>query len=265
MKVIDTLKGCHTSRIIAGLLSYANGNMERALVSLDTGIGPIWFLPAMIFTSFMAYILIKNLREHSIILMGSGLFVSIVGGVIGKRVLLPFGIDNGSALVLFFIMGYLFNQNLKKGVASSYIGFIIFVCGEVATQFIGIQSFASRIYPKFPVCFAVSLVTTVGFFVWIKSSYWLMIDGRKKINSRGVVVRWEKLVEFIGKNSLMALFFHTLEFEYLLDLWTEVQICNVAILNQLLHGCISCVINFLILIVYVKAKEQIKNFGGVRT
>lgn len=251
MTTVDLLKGNNAYRLIAGVLAYANPDMDRSLIQLDVGIGPIWFLPAMIVASFIGFVLIKYLNDYPIWMFGMSLFISIGGGgVLGKIILLPFDIDNGIELVIFFVIGYLLRYQANGIFTSDYIGFVLFFIGESMAQLIGIQSYASRIYPKFPLCVAVSIATTYGFFILAKHSYRIAPKNAKKI-------AW-----LIGKNSMTVLFVHTLEFEYLLDSWASWQICSISIVDQLLHGCISCIINILILVSFIKIKSEIIEYRG---
>lgn len=142
---------------------------------------------------------------------------------------------------------------MKEKYNSVLCGMALFVCGETLAQLIGIQSFASRIYPKLPVCFVTSIITAVGFFILVKRGYEIVAARIAKV-----------VIKFIGKNSMVALFIHTIEFEFLLDYWVPFQISSITIMDQLLHGCISCFVNFLILCVYVKAKNKIEDVRGLQ-
>lgn len=77
MLFIDAILGKFSfGRVLAGVFVYANANMNHALLQIDTGIGPIWFLPAMFVTSAISCILIKMFQNHSRVLIIAGSAVS---------------------------------------------------------------------------------------------------------------------------------------------------------------------------------------------
>lgn len=151
-------------------------------------------------------------------------------------------------LVIFFIVGYLIKRQYTRFTNYSTVFYLVlFVLGEMIAQMVGIQSFASRLYPKIPICFIVSLAITVAFFLIVKIAY-------KQI--RGTI--FDHLICFVGRNSLLTLALHTMEFEYILEMWSEIKMFSNIYLDQFVHGIFSIGVNCLLLVILTMIKTQIR-------
>lgn len=157
---------------------------------------PLWFLPALFTTVCIYYLLVKltsKRKSHSIILLVIMLTISFVCDKF-LTVLLPIGINHFLIIGPIFYIGYLFNKfNLKEYIFKHF--YYIVIIAIIGT----ICSFTNIIISYRALDFGcLWLAFSSGLLLSITTLYIAF-----KINKN-------KLLEYIGKNTMGILIFHKL-------------------------------------------------------
>lgn len=214
-----------------------NADMGKFFLDIHSGIGPLWYLPSCILATFCSILLIKKFKDRMQLAIAISILISLLAEMIGRSVILPFGIDNGLTLTSFFVFGYwLRGKDFFNAVKLKHFQvvatFVVFVGLGFVFKKIGIQSFASRIYPAFPISYILTAAMLLGYLVLARELY------RKFGHFKSLVGP----IASVGKHTLAIMCVHTIEFEFLVDRVRLTQLTNIAQLDYLLYGIASCMI-----------------------
>lgn len=187
---------------------FASGANTR-LGSVDVGmrIGAIWFLPAMFFSNIIFQILLNHIQDDRLLALCSA-GISYAAYLLGRFIWLPFSIQSAMYAIFFIWIGYFVKKhNIIEKIKPSH--YVI----AVLVLLIGI---------KYNYCnegFVIAYAHDVIFSLVIGVAGCILVYFISKINKKG------KLLEYMGKHSLIILCFHlyALEtmgeyFNYLLDI-----------------------------------------------
>ena len=65
-----------------------------------------------------------------------------------------------------------------------------------------------------------------------------------------------KILIFAGKNSLLLMCLHTIEYFCFMESWNNIRITGIEIIDTFIHGTINCIINIFIVSIYIKLKNR---------
>ncbi len=200
---IETITKIIAKDLLRGF--FASGSVTTfGQIQVGTRIGAIWFLPAMFFAIIIAqYIItyIKNEKKQVLIVLS----VVIIAILTRDFLWLPFSIQSGMFATMFIFVGYnLKSKNiLERFKARDYsICFIIYLVGVlVGVENVSIATVRMSDY----------IITTI---IGLSSSFVLFVIAKK--------VSGIKILEFIGKNSLMYLCVHLFELETMAEFYNKI-------------------------------------------
>lgn len=223
-------------------------NKSSGYYEVNKGIGPLWFCWAY-FWSVLIFSLLINYSKNKINLIIACSLLCITGVCISSVDILPWQLDNAMVVLIYLLFGYLMNYfNISKKCNLKTIFYIIFfVVGLLGQQLIGMQSYASRIYPIFPICIILSS------FICLSIVHFCECWEDKHFNKKTIFM---KILVFAGKNSLFLMCLHTIEYFCFMESLRNIKITGVEIIDTLLHGVISCIINVFIVSIYIKIKNK---------
>ena len=229
--------------IIEYLLGLLN---TTSYYTVEQGIGPAWYYLAWIIASLVFRCSLRVCKDNKELLALVTFIVSAIGVFISKaiHIQLPWQIDNGLVAVIFLTSGFLYKKyadNIYRVKAASKA--ILFILCIAGFQLIGIQSYASRVYPLYPLCIILSVGSALPIVDYFRSH------------------RNIRILEYIGKNSTFVLGVHIIEYFTIMNKWNSVPITSVVDLDAFIHGLTSVLINISITIVYYQIKQLLK---GIR-
>lgn len=187
-------------RLIIGLISVLLIPNGKDQVNELPGVYMLWFLLVLFFIKII-YDLVSFITKKRYMFIIS-LILSIIGVLLGnKRIYLPFLIDISFSLFIFFNLGQILKKRkLKYNLKNLFLSFTIWIIGMLIFFKFSIERFdvAIRTYPLFPF------------------SYLIAIFGSFFLSYLGMVIEkiryLDKVLSFVGKNSLWLLCIHSIEF-----------------------------------------------------
>lgn len=190
-------------------------------------VGAIWFLMSLFFVNIIFWLatMPKKHKEGGAIL--ASLVFGLVGLFIGKQLInLPFWIDTSLTCMPYFCLGYLLKNNTKlltAQIADKYNIVLAVACLIIVVIFAGHTCYRANHY-DIPI-WSVFICGIFGFF----AVYFLSNTKIKRI----------KLLQFIGKNSIIILAIH------------QLIMMGVAVALRYVHieGWIAAILNFTITMV----------------
>ena len=246
---------CYTAAIICGISIMNNGtnpifdwllgiNNSTSYYKVVYGIGPMWHLLAFVIASIVSSLLIRN-NGFSKALMLSCVFC-IVGVLISKIFILPLQIDNGLVLSVFICFGYWIKQKGLLELKTNWqISIAVLIAGLAASYLIGCQSYASRVYPKFPLGILLSMLLCFAILGLCKKYY------------RDIFIT--KYLRWMGRNTMKILAFHTVEYSFILPLIHSVSIVGERHIDSVIHAGVSLFLNTLLLVIITYIPKRGKN------
>lgn len=224
--------------LFAGL--YGKGSKGEFLIDGISKIGAYWFFLAMFIGSVIARYYLEN-RFFLIILS----VIAYVGYSTRQIVFLPWSIQNGMVASLFIGLGVMakkydiFNKKINR------LEFIsIIMCWIFGIYFSVTHSMVNL---RFPYGF-------LNIIVGISGTYGFVIFSRKL---RGVIGRF---LGFMGKNSLIILFFHAFEINIFRWGWILIFLNN-SIAAKIAEICLRILFSFLCTCIVVNTKIGKRIFG----
>lgn len=167
--------------------------------------GPLWFLPALFTTEVLYYFVIKMINKISQvsqrrvveILVGAGLvLIGFLFDWLVKDFYLPWGLNSALTIGVFFYVGYLMKEfkvfENKKLMTNSGLTVLSLGLGILAAVFLPAENivWADYKYGNYLLC----LVAGISFSV-------LIIQIAR-------LIRENRMIEFVGKNTMNILIFH---------------------------------------------------------
>lgn len=214
-------------------------------VDLGTRIGAIWFLPAMFFANIIFQILLNHVRDDKILAIYSA-GISYIAYLLGRFIWLPFSIQSAMYAIFFIWIGYA----VKKYEVLEKIKPIHYV----------VALFILLLGIKYNYCnegFVIAYAHDVIFSLVIGIAGCILVYFVCKIDRRG------RVLEYIGKNSLIVLCFHLYALEtmgeyfyHILD-WFRLE-GNIRVWSFILMEVIFAVVGTVVLnTVRSKVKKNI--------
>ncbi len=194
--ILIKIKCLNKSIILSFLLGPSTNYSYWNLIS----VGPIWFLMCLFFSKLLFQIIQKGKNKFLNFIIC--VLLNICGFVISKHIFLPFNLDTVLITQIYFYAGYIIKQKDMLNTNNKYN--IIMILLLIVLCHIGvfsqIFSLASRVYPNYPICIISNIVISYIFLLICKLLDKILLDNVKKI------------ITFFGKNSLLIVCLHTLEF-----------------------------------------------------
>jgi hypothetical protein len=218
-------------------------NNSTSYYSIVSGIGPMWYLPAIFFASFFEILIIRFV--NSFFSISVSLIVCVIGALVSKIFFLPFQLDNALVLSVFVIVGYFFKKyrlfDLK--IKIQYVVLILFI-GLTVSYMMGGQSYASRVYPLFPLCVFVSIVLVYA-IMWLIKNYC-----KESILT--------KYLKWLGRHSLEILTTHTIEYMFIMPLWNNINIFSEKHIDSVVRGGVSLALNSILIYLILRIYKRLR-------
>lgn len=112
-----------------------------------------------------------------------------------------------------------------------------------AFQVIGIQSYASREYPFYPLCLILSCGTSIPLLIIFKRYF-----------------SFSKYLSFIGQHTVLLLGIHIIEYFTIMEWWDQYRICGNMVADSFIHGTVSMLLNVVCLIILVQGNKIVNGF-----
>ena len=206
------------------IFSYSYGNK----ISYDSvaPLGVMWFVPFLFVIKIIFWGVNKIAKDNEILKFLLSILIMIFGyylGVLGYW--LPFSLDIAMFSIIFMYVGYVLKKyNLLEKILQDYkILFIILIIWVIGIKYSSIE-LAIRLYPKA----VLSVITAIcGTIIVFKISN--LIDLKLK--------KLSKILQWYGRNSMIILGIHHLEYSYLNGLYF--QISKKIVNNHLYKAIVS--------------------------
>lgn len=170
-------------------LNIIYGNGAGAALKQNT---PLWFLPALFTTEILYYFVIKYLHrgKAKFVILPAAILIGFVSTLLLQKIYLPWGINSALQIGVFFYLGYI----IKNQKINWWQAIVIATAGVLAYIFNSKNNvvWADYIYYNY----FLTLIAGAAFSI-------LIIEFSKLINKN-------KLLEYIGKNTMSILIFHKL-------------------------------------------------------
>lgn len=206
--------------------------------------GALWFLPCLFITEILFYPISKF--KNTISLITALIFIFIIGTILYRNNInnLPFGLHTAFFAIIFYGIGYL-SKNSPSMICSSK-NYALIILGCFIIQILCLGHYSSTIQEStFPYIF----LALLGIFLYLSLSIWM---------------NHNKILEFIGKNSIVIFALH--QPIYRVIIFFTSKLCNQDIeyiRNNILYSLIITIItistNVPFIILYNKYMKKIFN------
>lgn len=227
--------------ILLGMLN------STSYYTVEQGVGPAWFYCAYVVSSIVFAVILHHCSCKRWALAISAILISAIGYTISRYIELPWQIDNAFVVVFFLMVGYLCKQYRKEtyGRTDGHMVFSILtlLISLAAFQVIGIQSYASREYPFYPLCLILSCGTSIPLLIIFKRYF-----------------SFSKHLSFIGQHTVLLLGIHLIEYFTIMEWWDQYRICGNMVADSFIHGTVSMLLNVICLIILVQGNKIVNGF-----
>jgi len=189
---------------------YGNGSGKQFFYN-----AVLWFLPCLFITRYLftliTYFTTKSKSIILILILAS--VISYLGGTFFPELKLPFGFETALSGVIFFGLGYLYHghENLQKWIQDNR-----FILGVIFLNLLLVIATWNFLITGHQIDMRINRINNHLLF------YLGAISGIGMCLSLSYIIRENKILQFLGKNSLPFFVFHLMIFSYIskiLMLW----------------------------------------------
>ena len=199
--------------------------------------GPLWFLTALFVMEVIFYFLTKLNKKGFYF----GLVLcTIIGIVISKYfvILMPWSVDTALTCIIFFVVGFIIkNKNIQIHSYKTKFG-LLFAFLVINLIFIQLNSYVNISIAEYGNYIYFYLAAFSGVGVYILLSQYI-----EKFSKR-----FNMVLSYMGKNSLVLLGFHLIAFNDISNVFTILDINLLFMKDSLIYGLIYTILATIILI-----------------